>query len=51
VHPGVGRVSLLVLALAGLVWAVAPRELVGFVVAYALPTALFAAGILGSVDI
>jgi hypothetical protein len=43
---GVGRVSLLVLALAGLVWVVAPRGLVGFVVAYALPVALFAAGIL-----
>jgi hypothetical protein len=45
VHPrAVGRVSLL--ALAGLVCVVAPRGLVGFVLAYALPVALFAAGIL-----
>ena len=46
-HPrAVGRVSLLVLALAGLVWVVTPRGFVGFVVAYALPVALSAAGIL-----
>jgi hypothetical protein len=41
---GLGQKPLL--ALAGLVWVVAPRGLVGFVVAYALPVALFAAGIL-----
>jgi hypothetical protein len=35
-----------VLAVVGLLWVVAPRGLIGFVLAYLLPVVLFAAGIL-----
>jgi len=42
----VGRAAFVVLAVVVLLWTVAPRGLIGFVLAYALPVALFAVGIL-----